>query len=180
MVQTFDLLVIGGGSGGLAVAEKAAAYGQRVAIIESHAIGGTCVNNGCVPKKVMWYAAQLAHAIDDAGDFGIPTHRGQTDWQKLVEGRESYISGIHRYWDGYVADSGITRINGFARFIDAQTVTVGERRYSAEHIVIATGGQPIVPPVPGAELGITSDGFFALKNQPRRVAIIGAGYIGHF
>ena len=178
MAQTFDLLVIGGGSGGLAVAEKAAAYGQRVAIIESRAIGGTCVNNGCVPKKVMWYAAQLAHAVDDAGDFGIPTQRGQTDWQKLVEGRESYISGIHRYWDGYVADSGITRINGFARFIDAQTVSVGEWRYSAEHIVIATGGQPIVPPVPGAELGITSDGFFALENQPRRVAIIGAGYIG--
>ncbi len=178
MTQTFDLIVIGGGSGGLAVAEKAAAYGRQVAIIESHAIGGTCVNNGCVPKKVMWYAAQLAHAVDDADDFGVPAQRGRTDWRKLVRGREDYIGGIHRYWDGYVADSGITRIDGFARFIDAHTVAVGEQRYNAERIVIATGGRPIVPPVPGAELGITSDGFFALENQPRKIAIIGAGYIG--
>jgi len=174
----FDLIAIGGGSGGLAVAEKAAQYGRRVAVIESRKMGGTCVNNGCVPKKVMWYAANLAHAVDDANDFGIPASRGATDWHKLVRGREDYIRMITSYWDGYVADSGITRINGAARFVDARTIEVNGQRYSAEHIVIATGGRPIVPPVPGAELGITSDGFFDLAEQPRRVAIIGAGYIG--
>jgi glutathione reductase (NADPH) len=174
----FDLIAIGAGSGGLAVAEKAAQYGKRVAVVEAGKIGGTCVNNGCVPKKVMWYAAHLAHAVDDAGGFGIPARRGRTDWAKLVAGRESYIANINRYWNGYVADSGITRIDGPARFTDARTVEVEGRRYSADHIVIATGGRPIVPRLPGAELGITSDGFFELSEQPERVAVIGAGYIG--
>lgn len=178
MQTEFDLVVIGAGSGGLAVAEKAAQYGRRVALIESGRLGGTCVNNGCVPKKVMWYAANLAHAVDDAGAFGIPASRGTTDWAKLVKGREDYIARINAYWRGYVDESGITRIDGAARFVDARTVEVAGRRVTADHIVIATGGRPIVPPVPGAELGITSDGFFALDAQPRRVAIIGAGYIG--
>ena len=174
----FDLIAIGGGSGGLAVAEKAAQFGRKVALIESGRIGGTCVNNGCVPKKVMWYAAHLAQAADDANDFGIPTQRGATDWSKLIKGREEYIAMIKRYWDGYVVETGMTRLNGTARFVDAQTVEVDGRHYTADHIVIATGGQPIVPPVPGADLGITSDGFFELTEQPRKVAIIGAGYIG--
>ena len=178
MKKHFDLIAIGAGSGGLAVAEKAAEYGKRVAVIESGRIGGTCVNNGCVPKKVMWHAAQLAHAVDDANGFGVPAQRGATDWGKLVAGREDYIANINRYWDGYVANSGITRISGHARFVDRKTVEVDGTRYSADHIVIATGGQPIVPPLPGADLGITSDGFFALREQPKKVAIIGGGYIG--
>ncbi len=175
---TFDLLVIGGGSGGLAVAEKAAQFGKKVAIVESWKLGGTCVNNGCVPKKVMWYAANLAHAVDDAADFGIDVQRGSTDWRKLVQGREQYISNINKFWDGYVTDLGITFIAGHGHFIDHKVVEVGGHTYSAEHIVIATGGTPIVPPVPGAELGITSDGFFQLTEQPKRVAVIGGGYIG--
>ncbi|MCB1925641.1 MAG: glutathione-disulfide reductase [Gammaproteobacteria bacterium] len=174
----FDLIAIGGGSGGLAVAEKAAQYGRRVAVVEAHKMGGTCVNNGCVPKKVMWYAANLAHAVDDANDFGIPASRGATDWRKLVQGRQAYIGRINNYWDGYVVDSGITRIDGRARFVDSRTIEVDGQTYTADHIVVATGGRPIVPPVPGAELGITSDGFFELTAQPRKVAIIGAGYIG--
>ncbi|MDJ0882263.1 MAG: glutathione-disulfide reductase [Gammaproteobacteria bacterium] len=175
---TFDLLVIGGGSGGLAVAEKAAQFGKKVAIVESWKLGGTCVNNGCVPKKVMWYAANLAHAVDDAADFGIDVQRGSTDWRKLVQGREQYINNINKFWDGYVTDLGITFIAGHGHFIDHKVVEVGGHTYSAEHIVIATGGTPIVPPVPGAELGITSDGFFQLTEQPKRVAVIGGGYIG--
>ena len=174
----FDLIAIGGGSGGLAVAEKAAQCGKRVAVIEPNKMGGTCVNNGCVPKKVMWYAANLAHAVDDANHFGIPASRGNTDWEKLVRGRQEYIAMINRYWDGYVEDSGITRIDGTARFVEPRVVAVNGVRYSADHIVVATGGQPIVPPVPGADLGITSDGFFELTEQPRKVAVIGAGYIG--
>ena len=176
--QHYDLIAIGGGSGGLAVAENAALLGKKVAVIEASRIGGTCVNNGCVPKKVMWYAAHLAHAVDDANAFGVPALRGQTDWTKLVTAREQYIENINRYWNGYVDDSGIDRIHGYARFIDARTVEVNDQYYHADHIVIATGGQPIVPPVPGAEYGITSDGFFALQEQPRRVAVIGGGYIG--
>ncbi|MDH5179978.1 MAG: glutathione-disulfide reductase [Gammaproteobacteria bacterium] len=176
--QHYDVIAIGGGSGGLAVAEQAALFGKKAAVIESRRMGGTCVNNGCVPKKVMWYAANLAHAVDSAGDFGIPASRGETDWQKLVAGREQYITNINNYWNSYVQDSGIERITGHARFVDAHTVEVNGVQYTADHIVIATGGRPIVPPVNGAELGITSDGFFELKEQPKRVAVIGGGYIG--
>ena len=177
-MKHFDLLVIGGGSGGLAVAEKAAQFGKSVGMVEAGRLGGTCVNNGCVPKKVMWYAANLAHAVDGASDFGVPAQRGATDWQKLIAGRENYIANINRFWDGYVEDLGITRIDGYGRFIDASTVEVNGIESTAETIVIATGGQPIVPPVPGAELGITSDGFFQLEELPKRIAIIGGGYIG--
>ncbi|MEJ2308114.1 MAG: glutathione-disulfide reductase [Gammaproteobacteria bacterium] len=176
--QHFDLIAIGGGSGGLAVAEKAAQYGRKVAIVETKKIGGTCVNNGCVPKKVMWYAANLAHAVDDAQGFGIPAERGATEWQTLVAGRDNYIGNINNYWHGYVEDLGISWIEGYARFVDAKTIAVGDEQYTADHIVISTGGQPIVPPVPGAGHGITSDGFFELQEQPGRVAVIGGGYIG--
>jgi glutathione-disulfide reductase len=177
-MQHFDLIAIGGGSGGLAVAEKAASFGKKVAVVEPRRLGGTCVNNGCVPKKVMWHAANLAHAVDDAADFGIPARRGKTDWQTLIAGRQRYISNIIDYWNGYVDDRGITRIEGYATFVNAGTVQVNGKHYSADHIVLATGSQPIVPPVPGANLGIVSDGFFELKQQPGRVAIIGGGYIG--
>lgn len=178
MSQHFDLIAIGGGSGGLAVAEKAAQFGKRVALIEGAKLGGTCVNVGCVPKKVMWYAANLASAVADAPDYGVQVQAGGFDWSKLVAGRNRYIADINGYWDGYVERLGLTRIDGFARFIDARTVAVGDQHYTADHIVIATGGRPIVPRMPGAELGITSDGFFALEEQPKRVAIIGGGYIG--
>lgn len=176
--KQYDVIAIGGGSGGLAVAEQAASYGQSVAIIENHKMGGTCVNNGCVPKKVMWYAANLAHAVDHARHFGITADRAHTDWNKLIHGREQYILNINQYWNNYVDDMGIDHINGYAKFIDQHTVSVMGQSFSASHIVIATGGQPIIPDVPGAELGISSDGFFELTEQPRRVAIIGGGYIG--
>ena len=175
--QHYDLIAIGGGSGGLAVAKQAATYGKKVAIIEASRLGGTCVNNGCVPKKVMWYAANIAHAVDDADAFGIPAQRGQTDWSKLVTAGEHYIDNINHYWNNYVDESGIDRIDGHAGFVNADTIEVSGEYYTADHIVIATGGQPIVPPLPGADLGITSDGFFQLQHQPRRVAVIGGGYI---
>ncbi|WP_456379684.1 glutathione-disulfide reductase [Thiolapillus sp.] len=178
MNNKFDLIAIGGGSGGLAVAETAARLGKKVAVVEAHKMGGTCVNNGCVPKKVMWIAANLAHAVDDANSFGIPTRRGRTDWQALVAGRRDYIHNINEYWDGHVDALNIQHIHGRARFVDSHNIEVDGQRYSADHIILATGGHPMVPPVPGAELGITSDGFFALEQQPKRVAIIGGGYIG--
>lgn len=177
MNRHYDLIAIGGGSGGIAAAEEAAKLGKKVAIIEGARLGGTCVNNGCVPKKIMWYAANLAHAVDDAGSFGIDVQRGDTDWNKLVSGREKYISNINQYWDSYVVETNIERVTGYAHFIDAHSVEVDGVTYSAEHIVIATGGRPIVPPVPGAELGITSDGFFELQQQLKNVAVVGGGYI---
>ncbi|WP_295879919.1 glutathione-disulfide reductase [uncultured Thiohalocapsa sp.] len=178
METHFDLIAIGGGSGGLAVAEKAAAHGARAAVIERHKLGGTCVNVGCVPKKVMWYAANLAEDVRHAPDMGIQASLDGVDWAKLVEGREGFIGGILDYWNGYVAGEGIAHIQGEARFVDDHTLDVNGTRYTAEHIVIATGGRPIVPPVPGHELGITSDGFFALREQPKRVCVVGGGYIG--
>ena len=179
--KNFDLIAIGGGSGGLAVAEKAAQAGKKVAIIESSELGGTCVNVGCVPKKIMWTAAHIAEAVHDAPGFGITAEQVSFDWNRLIEGRQRYVSDIIKYWDGYVMDSNITTIRGKARFVateDSHAIEVNGEIYSAEHIVIATGGQPMVPPVPGAELGITSDGFFALNEQPKNIAVIGAGYIG--
>jgi glutathione reductase (NADPH) len=174
----FDLIAIGGGSGGLAVAEKAAAYGKRTAVIEPKALGGTCVNVGCVPKKIMWYAAELAQAVKGASDFGVDVDLKGIDWKRLVTGREQMIDGIRNYWNGYADSLGLTLIRGYARFVDAHTVEVDGEQYSAEHIVIATGGRPMVPRVPGHELGITSDGFFALEEAPKKVCVVGGGYIG--
>lgn len=178
MTTQYDLIAIGGGSAGLAVAERAAALGRRVALIEQARLGGTCVNTGCVPKKVMWNAAQAMSAVRHAGDYGIATGPVALDWAELVARRESYVADINRYWDGYVLDRRITRIAGRARFVDARTLDVEGVRVTAPHIVIATGGEPVVPDVPGAALGVTSDGFFALERQPGRVAVIGGGYIG--
>ncbi|AGA89846.1 glutathione-disulfide reductase, animal/bacterial [Thioflavicoccus mobilis 8321] len=178
MNNHFDLIAIGGGSGGLAVAEKAAQFSRRAAIVDAGKLGGTCVNAGCVPKKVMWYAATLAHAVADAPGFGVRARPEGIDWTRLISERDRYVSRINDYWEGYAAELGMTRLTGHARFVDTHTIAIGDEHYSADHIVIATGSAPIVPRMPGAELGITSDGFFALPRQPRRIAIVGGGYIG--
>lgn len=175
---SFDVIALGGGSGGLAAAERAAQLGKRALVIEPNGLGGTCVNLGCVPKKVMWYGAQTAHAIHNAAGFGFDVELKGFHWRRLVEGRRGYIKAIGDWWAGYAKDLGIEVVKGFGRFVDRHTVEVDGTRYTAPHIVVSTGGRPFVPPVPGAELGITSDGFFALDEQPRRVAILGGGYIG--
>ena len=178
MEQHFDLIAIGGGSGGLAVAERAAQHGKKVALVEPAKLGGTCVNQGCVPKKLMWYAANLAEEVRHAAEMGVEGSSGKIDWDRLTAGRDKVISNINNYWDGYAKEQGITVIEGYATFVDNRHIRVGDTTYSADHIAIATGSQPMVPPVPGKELGITSDGFFKLKQQPKKVCIIGAGYIG--
>jgi glutathione reductase (NADPH) len=178
MDTDYDLIAIGGGSAGLAVAERAAELGRRVALIEQGQLGGTCVNAGCVPKKVMWNAAQIMAALRHAGDHAIATGTATLDWADLVVRRDAYVARVNRYWESHVLDRRIARITGSARLVDARTVEVDGHRYTARHLVIATGGVPIVPDLPGAELGITSDGFFALQRQPQRVAVIGGGYIG--
>ncbi|WP_088331291.1 glutathione-disulfide reductase [Lacimicrobium sp. SS2-24] len=177
-MKEFDYICIGGGSGGIASANRAASHGARVALIEAKKIGGTCVNVGCVPKKAMWFGAQVAEAIKLYGpDYGFDVSLNQFSWQTLVDSREAYIKRIHGSYDRVLGNNGITRIEGFARFVDAHTIEVDGERYRADHILIATGGQPVWPDVPGAEHGIDSDGFFALNEQPERVLVVGAGYI---
>lgn len=175
--ELFDLLVIGGGSGGVATAQRAAQYGARVALIEQDRLGGTCVNLGCVPKKVMWQAAQLAHAFADAKGYGFSAEPATLDWHTLVKRREHYIHRLNEIYARRLEEKSVVIIRGHARFVNPQTIEVNNKHFSAPHILIATGGKPRWPDAPGAELGITSDGFFALEQKPARVAIAGSGYI---
>jgi glutathione reductase (NADPH) len=175
--SNFDLIAIGGGSGGLACAQRAAEYGARAVVIESGRLGGTCVNVGCVPKKVMWNAAGIAASLDDAGDYGFAVTREDHDWLALKRKRDAYIARLNGIYARNLAAKSVEHIQGAAHFVDARTVEVDGRRVSAEHIVIATGGRPTIPDLPGADLGISSDGFFDLEVRPRRVAVVGSGYI---
>ncbi len=178
-MHTFDYICIGGGSGGIASANRAAKHGKNVALIEAKAIGGTCVNVGCVPKKAMWFGAQVAEAIHRyAPDYGFDVKVNAFSWQTLVASREAYIERIHQSYDRVLGNNGITVINGFAKFIDNNVLEVNGEQYSAPHISIATGGYPIIPEIEGGDLGITSDGFFDLLEQPKRAVVVGAGYIG--
>ena len=178
MTQHFDYIAIGGGSGGIASANRAAMRGAKVALIEAKHMGGTCVNVGCVPKKVMWHGAQVAEAINlYAPDYGFNVEVKGFDWSKLVESREAYIGRIHKGYDSGLASNGVTVIKGFAKFVDNKTVEVNGEHNTADHILIAVGGRPSIPHIEGAEHGIDSNGFFELKEQPKRVAVIGAGYI---
>ncbi len=177
MSEQYDLLVIGAGSGGIAAANRAASYGQRCAVFESKQVGGTCVNVGCVPKKVMWYGAQMAHALHDADDYGFDITRNGFSWSDLVANRQAYIQRIHGSYQRGFANNGVEYIQGTARLTGTNTLETGGKHYTAEHILIATGGAPVMPDLPGAELGITSDGFFELTEQPARIVVVGAGYI---
>jgi len=175
--QAFDLISVGGGSGGLACAQRAAEYGAKAAVIESHRLGGTCVNVGCVPKKVMWNAAGLAMSLADAVDYGFDVKGADNDWTALKRKRDAYILRLNGIYARNLATRGITHVRGAARFVEPHTVEVDGELFTAPHIVIATGRVPVLPPLPGAHLGITSDGFFSLDERPRRVAVIGSGYI---
>jgi len=177
VTERFDLLVIGGGSGGLAHAQRAAEYGVKAAVIEYGPLGGTCVNVGCVPKKVMWYAAHQAHAFHHVADYGFDVKMGAHDWHGLKVRRDAYIERLNGIYGRNLDNRGVSYIAGRARFVDPHTLDVDGRTYQADRIVIATGGRPTVPQIPGAELGITSDGFFELEDRPQRVLIAGSGYI---
>jgi len=174
----FDYITIGGGSGGIASANRASRYGKKVAIIEAKDLGGTCVNVGCVPKKVMWYGAQVAEAIRlYSEDYGFDLDVKDFNWATLVENRQAYIGRIHESYDRVLGNNKVEVIKGFATFVDKNTVEVNGKKITAEHITIATGGRPSIPNIPGAEFGIDSNGFFDIIEQPKRVAIVGAGYI---
>lgn len=177
MVKRYDLIAIGGGSGGIAVAIRAARLGAKCAVIESGRLGGTCVNRGCVPKKIMWHAADIAHILHDAPDYGFEAALSAVDWSQLKASRDNYLTRLNTIYCANLDDSHVDIIEGMAHFADENTLSVSGDEVTADHIVIATGGKPMVPALPGAELGITSDGFFELDRQPERIAIAGAGYI---
>ncbi|PMG30504.1 glutathione-disulfide reductase [Shewanella sp. 10N.286.52.C2] len=178
MAQHFDYICLGAGSGGIASANRAAQRGAKVLVIEAKHVGGTCVNVGCVPKKVMWYGAHVAEAMNlYAKDYGFDVTVNKFDWNTLVDNREAYIGRIHDAYGRGFANNKVTLVNGYGRFINSNTIEVNGEQYTADHITIATGGAPTIPNIPGAEYGIDSDGFFALREQPKRVAVVGAGYI---
>lgn len=175
----FDVVVLGGGSGGLAASFRAASHGARVAMLEPSALGGTCVNAGCVPKKVMWLAADLAGRITLASRLGLDVPQAPgLSWQQLLRRRQQYIDGIHASYRKRLQDAGVVHIAQRGRLLDAHTVECGDgTRLRARHIVIATGAHARRPDLPGAGLGGVSDDFFAWQAAPARVAIVGGGYI---
>lgn len=178
-MKHFDYICIGGGSGGIASANRAAKHGKKAAIIEAKDIGGTCVNVGCVPKKAMWYGAQVAEAIHRyAPEYGFDITVNHFSWDSLIASRQAYIERIHASYDRSLSANDVTLIRGFAKFVDNNTIEVDGETYTADHITIATGGRPVIPDIPGAQHGINSDGFFALKEQPKKAVVVGAGYIG--
>lgn len=177
MSRHFDYLSIGAGSGGIASANRAAIRGAKAAVIEAKAVGGTCVNVGCVPKKVMWFGAHIAEALKYAPAYGFDVEQKGYDWATMVKNREAYIERIHGGYKRGFAGNGVELIEGFATFVDKNTVEVNGERITADHITIAVGGRPTVPDLPGAEYGIDSDGFFALTEQPKKAVVVGAGYI---
>jgi glutathione reductase (NADPH) len=172
-----DLLVMGGGSGGLAAARRAAEHGARVALVEPGRLGGTCVNLGCIPKKIMFNAAALAQELGDAPSYGFAVERAGFDWLLLKRARDAYVARLNGIYARNLELAGIEHVTGPARFTAARAVRVGDRELSAKHVLVAVGGRPRLPDIEGVELGITSDGFFELEALPKRVAIVGAGYI---
>lgn len=174
----FDLIVIGGGSGGLAAAFRAAHHGARVALLEPELLGGTCVNVGCVPKKAMWLAADIAARLALAPTLGFAVAPGALDWAAFVAHRQRYIANIHESYRKRLDAAGIATLPVRAHLLDAQTVACSDGvRLRAPQILVATGGRPQRPPIPGADLGLVSDDFFNFSSAPERVAIVGSGYV---
>ncbi|MEO6689583.1 MAG: glutathione-disulfide reductase [Dokdonella sp.] len=173
----FDLIVLGAGSGGIAMAIRAARHGAKVAVLEPGALGGTCVNVGCVPKKAMWIAAELAEAQQLAHEVGFDVTPGTLDWEAFVTRRNRYIANIHVSYRRRFSDLGIALICERGEFLAANRISAGKRELSAEHVLVATGTRPQRSGIAGARLGIDSDGFFELRHCPRRAAVVGSGYI---
>ncbi len=177
-MKKYDYIAIGGGSGGIASINRAGMHGAKGALIEANKIGGTCVNVGCVPKKIMWHGAQM---LDDmrlyAEGYGIDIASKQLNFKKLVDNRETFIERLHGSYQKGLDSNHVDLIRGHATFVDNHTVEVDGEQYTADHILIATGGRPKWPGIPGEEYGMDSNGFFALEALPERVAVVGAGYI---
>lgn len=177
-MQKFDLLILGGGSGGIAAANRAAIYGANVGIIESNLFGGTCVNRGCVPKKAGWFAARLMEAVDElAAGYGIESELKAFHYPEFIKARDAYVERSKAAYERTFEKNGIQTIQGYGKFVNGHTIEVNGLRYQADHILIATGGRPLTLDVPGADLLETSDDFFKWEQLPASVALVGAGYI---
>ncbi|WP_430462511.1 glutathione-disulfide reductase [Thalassolituus sp. LLYu03] len=173
----YDLLVIGAGSGGVRASRMAAARGAKVAVVENRYLGGTCVNVGCVPKKLFVYASEYAAKFEEAAGFGIKGAIEHFDWSTLRDNKTNEISRLNGIYKKLLENSGVTILNGTAHISGPNSVTIGDQTYTADKILIATGGWPDRPDIPGAEYGITSNEAFYLEDFPQRVAVIGGGYI---
>ncbi len=173
----FDLFVVGGGSGGVACARRAASHGARVGLAEQSSMGGTCVHRGCIPKKFLVYASHFRHDFEDAAGYGWSVGESRFDWPTMVAAKSKELARLEGIYRRLLKESGVTAIDGRGALRDTNCVAIGEERYSADIILIATGGWPFLPDLPGIELAITSNEAFDLPQLPKRIAIVGGGYI---
>ncbi|MFN7657318.1 MAG: FAD-dependent oxidoreductase, partial [Dolichospermum sp.] len=178
MSFNYDLFVIGAGSGGLAASKRAASYGAKVAIAEYDLVGGTCVIRGCVPKKLMVYGSHFPAQFQEAAGYGWTVGDVKFDWEHFITSIDNEVNRLSKLHISFLEKAGVKLISGRATFLDPHTVEVNGNKYTADKILIAVGGRPIKPEIPGIEHAITSNEIFHLKTQPKHIAIIGAGYIG--
>ena len=179
MSYDFDLFVIGAGSGGIATARRAAQYGAKVGIVESDRLGGTCVNRGCVPKKLMVYASRFPAGFEESAGYGWTVGSSSFNWSKMITAVNDEVDRLNGIYQKMLDNSGVKVYQGYGKFVDSHTVEIGDRQVTAEKILIAVGGKPVKPDdIPGIEHAITSREIFHLKEQPKRIVIIGGGYIG--
>ena len=176
-MSDFDLFVVGGGSGGVACARRAASHGARVGLVEESRMGGTCVHRGCIPKKFLVYASHFSHDFEDAAGYGWSVGDTRFDWLKMVEAKTKELKRLEGIYRRLLNNSGVTVIDGRGSLADTHTVSTGDELHSAETILIATGGWPAMPDIPGIELAITSNEAFDLPALPERIVIVGGGYI---
>jgi glutathione reductase (NADPH) len=174
----FDLFVIGAGSGGVRASRVAANLGARVAVAEERYLGGTCVNVGCIPKKLLVYASEFTEAFDDSAGFGWTVGDRHFDWTKLIANKNTEIARLNGIYESLLIKAGVKILRSRARIIDAHTIEIAGERITTRYILVATGGWPTVPKIPGAELAITSNEAFYLERMPQRVIVVGGGYIG--
>lgn len=178
MSYDFDLFVIGAGSGGISSARRAAQYGAKVGIAESWTLGGTCVNRGCVPKKLMMYASRFPESLEAMTGYGWSPVESQFDWKKLITAVNNEVTRLNGIYEGMLDRANVKAFMSQGRLLDAHTIEVGDEKVTADKILIAVGGTPVRPPIPGIEHAITSDDIFHLAERPRHAVILGGGYIG--
>ena len=177
MANEYDLVVIGAGSGGVRAARIAASLGASVAIVEGRFFGGTCVNVGCVPKKMFAYASEFSGLSELAADFGFNVEAGQFDWSRLRANKDKEIARLNGVYERLLSNAGVNIFLGYGRITASDTVVVGDETLKAKNILIATGGQSYMPEIPGAELALLSDDLFVLPQLPKTAIVVGGGYI---